>query len=476
MTESSGGCLSRSGHEKNASGVVVYLIEELGDARLRTAQLKKYVQEAVDLIDKAENRDQLFEVAGHLIHGIPDMLFKLDKALDASAMAAARLDYEEIKQNLKPEKAEELEGVLQDIRLPYLKRRSTDKEAQVGEKILRELIASYEGGVHSGGRFGSDNVDIRGVISEGTSVLNEVEAFAKKNAPKAEPKPLLNKLANACYNLASMMGMTAALNKDPPPFNGPEPLKPINPPKFLGLFARDESTTMATKQAGSATFREMGNAFNQGLESPNPRRDKLPKAIRDIENALDQIEGNLGKQAVVENILSYVGDQVVDLARAVGEACAGPRQASYHPQERHTIMKNTKEAAAELLKMAEIADATGKVPMARLVSLIAHLEGNQRQAGDISKKASRFFQQAATTLSTQKNPSRTQLASVLRKVLADSMQMDAATMQSAIFQQANSREDVMKGFQKANPSMSDEDAEKAADQWEKNKNVVKDKH
>jgi hypothetical protein len=139
-------------------------------------------------------------------------------------------------------------------------------------------------------------------------------------------------------------------------------------------------------------------------------------------------------------------------------------------------MKNTKEAAAELLKMAEIADATGKVPMARLVSLIAHLEGNQRQAGDISKKASRFFQQAATTLSTQKNPSRTQLASVLRKVLADSMQMDAATMQSAIFQQANSREDVMKGFQKANPSMSDEDAEKAADQWEKNKNVVKDKH
>jgi len=281
MTESSGGCLSRAGHEKNASGVVVYLIEELGDARLRTAQLKKYVQEAVDLIDKAENRDQLFEVAGHLIHGIPDMLFKLDKALDASAMAAARLDYEEIKQNLKPEKAEELEDVLQDIRLPYLKRRS---------------------------------------------------------------------------------------------------------------------------------------------------EDATPKSTQ------------------IDNV------------------------------QRTTPMKNTKEAAAELIKMAEIADATGKVPVARLVSLIAHLEGNQRQAGDISKKASRFFQQAATTLSTQKNPSRTQLASVLRKVLADSMQMDAATMQSAIFQQANSREEVMKGFQKANPSMSDADAEKAADQWEKNKNVVKDKH
>jgi hypothetical protein len=41
--------------------------------------------------------------------------------------------------------------------------------------------------------------------------------------------------------------------------------------------------------------------------------------------------------------------------------------------------------------------------------------------------------------------------------------------------EADSREEVMKGFKETNPDMSEEDLEAAADQWEKNKNVVKDK-
>lgn len=126
------GCMQKTAGDpekathKVASGIVVYLMEELGDARLRCAQLKKQVKEATDLIEKSEHRDHFFEVAGHLIHGIPDTLLRMDKALDASALAAARLDYEEIKQGLKPEKADELEEVLQDVRLRYLNRRSTE--------------------------------------------------------------------------------------------------------------------------------------------------------------------------------------------------------------------------------------------------------------------------------------------------------------------------------------------------------------
>ena len=109
---------------KTAAGISVYLIEELGDARLRCAQLKKYVADAQLLIENSSHRDHFFEVAAHLIEGIPDTLFRLEKALDAAAMSAARMDYEEIKQNLKPQKAEELETVLQDARVRYLQRRS----------------------------------------------------------------------------------------------------------------------------------------------------------------------------------------------------------------------------------------------------------------------------------------------------------------------------------------------------------------
>ena len=126
--------------DKIASGIVVYLMEELGDARLRTAQLKQYIARALELVEKSEKRDHLFELAADLIHGIPDILFKLDKALDAAAMAAARMDYEEIKQGLKPEKAEELERVLDDVRLHYLKRRSSQMNAKEAARTL-ELFA-----------------------------------------------------------------------------------------------------------------------------------------------------------------------------------------------------------------------------------------------------------------------------------------------------------------------------------------------
>ena len=133
-----------AGRELTASGIVVYLMEELGDARLRAAQLKDLVAKAIDLVEKSDHRDHFFEVAAHLIHGIPDNLFKLDKALDAAAMAAARMDYEEIKQGLKPEKAEELERVLDDVRLRYLNRRSGNMDANGAAEILEKLAEVTE--------------------------------------------------------------------------------------------------------------------------------------------------------------------------------------------------------------------------------------------------------------------------------------------------------------------------------------------
>jgi hypothetical protein len=138
-------CLQRP-RKKEASGISVFLLEELGDARLRCAQLRKYVDEAVTLINKSKFRDHFFEVAAHLIHGIPDTLLRMDKALMAAALGASKLDYEEIKDELRPEKVDELEEVLKDIRIRRVKRQSEEKVMKIPEAVeqLERLATAAE--------------------------------------------------------------------------------------------------------------------------------------------------------------------------------------------------------------------------------------------------------------------------------------------------------------------------------------------
>lgn len=106
------------------AGTLIYIMEELTDARLRCEQLKKFVERGARLISESPHRDHFYEVAGDILYGLPDALFRLDKALSATALAASRLDYEELKQQLKPEKVEELEDVLRNTRIRQIDRRS----------------------------------------------------------------------------------------------------------------------------------------------------------------------------------------------------------------------------------------------------------------------------------------------------------------------------------------------------------------
>lgn len=115
---------NQTGAIHKEGGALIYIMEELTDARLRCEQLKKFVSQAVRLISTSPSRDHFYEIAGDTIYGIPDALFKLDKALAATALAASRLDYEELKSQLKPEKVEELEDVLRNTRLRQIDRRS----------------------------------------------------------------------------------------------------------------------------------------------------------------------------------------------------------------------------------------------------------------------------------------------------------------------------------------------------------------
>lgn len=114
-----------------AAGQMIYLVENLSDARLRCDQLKRYLAKAMKIIEKSSKRDHFYEVAGDILNGVPEVIFKLDKALDATGLAASRLDYEELKQQLSPEKVDELEEVLEDVRVKHLERRSLPKETQV---------------------------------------------------------------------------------------------------------------------------------------------------------------------------------------------------------------------------------------------------------------------------------------------------------------------------------------------------------
>src|SRR5688572_1738868 len=189
-------------HRKDAN-VTVYLQEELGDARLRCDQLLRYIERAAKLVEKSSHKDHFFEVAGDLIRGIPESAFKLHKALEAVALAANRIDYEEIKQDLRPEKVEELERVLTDVRVRQVQRRSlpmvnpanvvrqlkslakrAKEEGALDTGALRELIASLEKGAP------------RAAAGVRVAAALEAMAHALEHPPEGQ-MPSRNRLAQA---------------------------------------------------------------------------------------------------------------------------------------------------------------------------------------------------------------------------------------------------------------------------------------
>lgn len=113
----------RCGGEKEANATV-YLMEELGDARLRCAETVAYVSELIEIVDALpkQERERVFEVAGHLVQAFPETVFKLEMALKAVALAASKMDYEELKQDLRPEKVDKLEEVLEEVRIRPVRR------------------------------------------------------------------------------------------------------------------------------------------------------------------------------------------------------------------------------------------------------------------------------------------------------------------------------------------------------------------
>jgi len=96
---------------------MVCIQEEISDARLRCDELKGHIAHALDLVNASTKRDHFYAVAGDTIYAVPQTLLKLERALEAAAMAVNKIDYEELRQTLRPEKVDELERVLEEVRI-----------------------------------------------------------------------------------------------------------------------------------------------------------------------------------------------------------------------------------------------------------------------------------------------------------------------------------------------------------------------
>jgi len=329
---------------------MVFLQEELGDARLRCAQLKKYIHDATQLVEKSDHRDHLFEVAGNLIYGVPDTLMKLDKALDATALAAARLDYEEIKNGLRPEKADELEMALEETRLRYLNRRSGSNHERFKFRCPAPVTHIYE----TAGRLKD-----RGIQAEaGTEII---------------------------------YGTIEAVDAD---------------------------------------------------------------------------------------------DAAAKLNQAAGFILARPSEIHKSARKESAPM-NAKSAAYFLNKIADLTDKQGRVPMAAVMTLVAKLEKGDKRAATLSTKASSAFRNIAKTITTQEHPSRVQIASVLRRIVGDTLQVALPQLaqqegqqgQGQGQQQQQALQQPLAGagedFQKANPKITDEEAKVIDEMHDKHEDQLK---
>jgi hypothetical protein len=178
-------------------GALIYIMEELTDARLRCEQLKKFVSQAVRLIGQSSHRDHFYEVAGDTIYGIPDALFKLDKALAATALAASRLDYEELKAQLKPEKVEELEDVLRDTRIRQIDRRAPYIQPRPEQKTATALSIQDLNKIET---------SLEGIILEALKLRKDLPRDSRVDEIEEEAKEALKKLRRVSFTIASKQG------------------------------------------------------------------------------------------------------------------------------------------------------------------------------------------------------------------------------------------------------------------------------
>jgi hypothetical protein len=101
----------------HTASAMVCVQEELSDARLRCDELKVIINQIFEMINSSSKKDLFYAAAGDMIYSAPQTLLKLERALGAAAMAVNKIDYEDLRQIIRPEKVDELERVLEEVRM-----------------------------------------------------------------------------------------------------------------------------------------------------------------------------------------------------------------------------------------------------------------------------------------------------------------------------------------------------------------------
>jgi hypothetical protein len=109
-------------HTPRTASTTIYIQEELSDARLRCEELKHYLVTAMDMINGSKYKDSFYAAAGDMIYAVPETLLKLERAIGAAALAVNEIDSQELRQVIRPEKVDELERVLDEVRVRIPKR------------------------------------------------------------------------------------------------------------------------------------------------------------------------------------------------------------------------------------------------------------------------------------------------------------------------------------------------------------------
>lgn len=124
------------------ASAMVYVQAELSEARRNVEELKGYLARALDLVQVSKQRDHLFAVGGDIIYGMPACLARLEKSLGAASVAVNFMDSEEQKQVLRPEKIDELERILEDVRLRMPQRRG--RRVNIPDEAVFKFINEEE--------------------------------------------------------------------------------------------------------------------------------------------------------------------------------------------------------------------------------------------------------------------------------------------------------------------------------------------
>jgi hypothetical protein len=107
---------------RTASAAIAYVQEELAKARTSTDRLKRNVAQVMNLVRGSSYRDQLFAIAGDVMYDTPKAIQDLEQSLETCAMAVNKIDYEDLRQTIRPDKVDELEAILDEVRLQIPRR------------------------------------------------------------------------------------------------------------------------------------------------------------------------------------------------------------------------------------------------------------------------------------------------------------------------------------------------------------------